>query len=259
MKQLGLLIILAVIFSLSLFSQGNGTYHQFDLEVDGLTREYTLYVPEGHDGTEAWPLVFNFHMLNSNIDNQIKISEMYLVADTAKFLIVYPKGLPVLFRPYAEYGTVLGWNIPDLNVADQDDISFVREIVKDISDNPSYMIDQRRIHATGISSGGVLSCFLAFNLSEIIASVASVASIITDTLVNYICSPVRQISVLHIYGTEDPSIPANGWTEWGIFPLMGETDYWSNVNGCNAIPDSSQLEDVDQNDNSTVTDRKSVV
>jgi polyhydroxybutyrate depolymerase len=253
MNRLGLLIILSVICSLNLFSQGNGTFQQFDLEVDGLTRQYKLYVPEGHDGTEAWPLVFNFHMANSNMNEQIDISEMYLVADTAMFLIVYPQGLPVLFRPYAEYGIVPGWNIPDLNVADQDDISFVREIVEDISDNPSYMIDQRRIHATGISSGGALSCFLAFNLSELIASVASVASPITDTLINYICSPVRQISVLHIQGTDDPALPAVGWPEFGIFPLMGVTDYWANVNGCNDLADSTQLEDIDQNDNSTVT------
>jgi len=253
MNRLGLLIFLSVICTISLFSQGNGTYHQFYSEVDGLTRYYTLYVPEGHDGTEAWPLVFNFHMGNSTRDDQIKISEMYLVADTAKFLIVYPRGQLVLFRPYAEYGEMLGWNVPDLSVADQDDISFVREIVKDISDNPSYVIDQQRIHATGISDGGRLSCFLAFNLSDIIASVASVASPITDTLINYICSPVRQISVLHIQGTDDPTLPANGWPEFGIFPLMGVTDYWANVNGCNDLADSTQLEDIDQDDNSTVT------
>jgi len=253
MKRLYLFLTLSVLCSLSLFSQGNGTYHQFNLEVDGLTREYTLYVPEGHDGTEAWPLVFNFHMGFSNTDEQIDISEMYLVADTARFLIVYPQGLPALFRPYAEYGTAPGWNIPDLNVADQDDILFVREIIKDISDNPSYMINQRRIHATGISSGGAFSGFLAFNLSDIIASVASVASPITDTLINHICSPVRNISLLHIQGTDDPTLPANGWPEFGIFPLMGVTDYWANVNGCNDLPDSTQLADIDQNDNSTVT------
>jgi polyhydroxybutyrate depolymerase len=198
-------------------------------------------------------LVFNFHMGFSNTDEQIDISEMYLVADTAKFLIVYPQGLPALFRPYAEYGTASGWNIPDLNVADQDDILFVREIIKDISDNPSYMINQRRIHATGISSGGAFSGFLAFNLSDIIASVASVASPITDTLINHICSPARNISLLHIQGTDDPTLPANGWPEFGIFPLMGVTDYWANVNGCNDLPDSTQLADIDQNDNSTVT------
>ncbi len=67
-------------------------YHPFELDVDGTTRQYTLYVPEGHDGTEEWPLVFAFHGLNGDVEQIIKMSQMYLVADTAKFFIVFPQG-----------------------------------------------------------------------------------------------------------------------------------------------------------------------
>ncbi|UCH14125.1 MAG: hypothetical protein JSV22_13605, partial [Bacteroidales bacterium] len=251
MKRIGLITIFWITYISLLCAQGNGTKHYLNLGVDGQKRYYTLYVPEGYNSSEAWPLVFNFHWLNGSSAGQEKISEMYLVADTAKFLIVYPQGMPVYFWPYD--GTWNGWNIPDLCVATQDDVSFVSKIINDIIKNPSFNIDLSRIYATGISSGGHFSFYLAFKLSNRIASVASVAAPMTDTLINYLCSPVRRISVLHMQGTNDSDLPVNGNPEWGALPLKGVTDYWAGVNGCNAIADSTQLEDIDLTDNSTVT------
>jgi hypothetical protein len=100
-------------------------------------------------------------------------------------------------------------------------------------------------------SGLLVFFYLSCKLSNRIASVAAVAAPMTDTLINYICSPVRQLSVLHIQGTNDPILPVYG-NEW-FLPLRGPTDYWADFNGCNLIPDSTQLEDIDLDDSSTVT------
>ena len=140
MKTLLILLIMFLCAEYLLRAQGNGNYYYYNLSIDNETRLYALYVPEGYNSSEAWPLVFNFHWGNGSINNQIFISEMYLVADTAEFLIVYPQGLPVYCRPFEE--TFPGWSVPDLNVGTQDDVLFVSNIIDDIIANPSFNIDK---------------------------------------------------------------------------------------------------------------------
>jgi len=219
------------------------------MEVDGVNRQYTLYVPEGHDGTEKWPLVFAFHGLTANNQAMIIESKMYSVADTAKFLVVYPQGLIVNCKPL---GVVdLGWNIPDNFEADQDDVAFVGKIITILENNPSYGIDLNKVYATGGSNGGILSVYLAFELAHRIAAVADVSGPISDMLINHLCVPSRPVSVLHMQGTDDFLIPSGG-NEY-FLPLEAVTEYWAGISGCNAVPDSTELEDLNLDDNSTVT------
>jgi len=248
MKHIELVVLLAIGTS-SLFAQGNGTYHQFDLDVEGIAREYLLYAPEGTEEGDPRPLVFVFHGYHGNANEIRDISQMYLIADTAKFLIVYPEGLPVYSKEW-EVST-FGWNVPDIYIGDQNDVSFVNHIIDDLTGNVSFNIDIQRIYATGYSNGGRFSYYLAFKLSNRIASVASVAGQISDTLINFLCTPARKISILHIQGSNDSGTPEDG-SKFHL-SLKGITDYWARVNDCNPIADSTLLEDIDLSDSSTVT------
>ncbi|MFH0758174.1 MAG: kelch repeat-containing protein [Bacteroidota bacterium] len=235
--------------SLKISAQGNGQYLPFELDVNGTTRRYTVYVPEGHDGTEEWPMVIQLHGLNSNINEQIKVSQMYLVADTAKFLITYPRGLYV-YNKALSYGST-GWNVPDVYIGNQDDVAFIDKMISDIDSNPEITIDLDRIHATGWSNGGQMSFYLACVLPHQIASVAAVAAQMSDTMISHIAVPSRQISVLHMQGTDDFLFPKDG-DEWNL-PIEGAAEFWAGFNGCHTIPDTTFLPDIHQDDNSTVT------
>ena len=259
MKRIRFIQAFSICFSLILLfcspclqrilAQGNGQFHQFEIEVDGLPRQYTLYVPEGHDGTERWPLVFVFHGIMASNQDMIIESKMHAVADTAKFLVVYPQGLIVNFKPL---GIVdVGWNIPDNFEADQDDVAFVNKMINVLENNPSYGIDLNKVYVTGMSNGGIFSLYLAFELPHRIAAVADVSGQMSDTLINYYCTPFRQVSVLHMQGTDDFLIPSGG-TEY-FLPLEAVTEYWAGINGCNAVPDSTELVDLTPDDSSTVT------
>jgi polyhydroxybutyrate depolymerase len=50
---------------------------------DGLQREYILYVPASYTGDEAVPLLFNFHALGSNAQQQMVYGDFRPIADSA--------------------------------------------------------------------------------------------------------------------------------------------------------------------------------
>ena len=53
-----LLFISFLVACLMLNAQG---YISQTIQYDGLTREYSIYVPASYDGTTSFPLLFNFH------------------------------------------------------------------------------------------------------------------------------------------------------------------------------------------------------
>ncbi len=95
---------------------------------------------------------------------------------------------------------------------------------------------RRRIFATGISNGGVMAYRLASELSDRIASIASVAGPMgTET-----CRPTRPVSVLHFHGTADDFAPYNGGRGSKSFSQADfrSVDFtirqWIEANGCPA-------------------------
>ena len=185
---------------------GDGDYYLNTIQVDTFSREYMLYVPENHDGTTAWPLVINFHGLGSTYLKQINKSQMYKVADTADFLIAYPQGLLV---ETPEFGLETGWHIPCISTASHDDIHFITEMIDDLIANSDIAVDTNRIHATGMSFGAQMSYYIACKLSDRIGSVGGIVGHMPYIMIDS-CSPERQISVLHLLGTEDPFFPEEG-------------------------------------------------
>ena len=59
---------------------------------DGLTREYTFYLPASYDGTSAVPLLFKFHGFGMSAKDMFFLGDMRPIADTANFILVYPQG-----------------------------------------------------------------------------------------------------------------------------------------------------------------------
>ncbi len=241
---------LAVIFTpMMLQAQEVGTFHSLETMVDGQMRTYKLYEPAGHDGSEDWPVVFVFHGFGAPVDTMIKMSEMHLVADTAGFLVVYPQGLVVEDLNFG--GSDIGWLVPTSYQADHDDVRFVGQMIEDLDANPDYAIDRGKVYASGWSNGGEFSLHLACTLSDQIASVASIANPLSDTILNNLCVPARNISTVLFLADQDPFFPADGQ---GPYASIEETGaFWAGNNGCDLTPLSTALPDTVTTDTSTVT------
>ena len=219
------ILLTFLMFAALLVSTSAQTFINQSIQHDGLTREYSIYVPASYDGTTNFPLLFNLHGGGGTIAFHIGISDMSSIADTANFIVVYPQA-----RPDPSDGNSFNWisKVPGTF----DDVSFFSSLIDTISSN--YQIDQNRIYACGYSLGGDMSFELACKLNNKIAAIAPVARTMQANP-NIFCSPVHPTGVLTILGTDDITSPYNGIIYQGVeyyLSAAATQTYWATFNNC---------------------------
>jgi polyhydroxybutyrate depolymerase len=220
---------------------------------DGATRTATQLVPEGYDPETPTAVVLNFHGLSSVGPDQHGYSGLPSVADRENFVLVSPQGTsaPVFDQTY--WNTATGRRPVGFDGTLVDDVAYVAELLDDLTER--LCIDPDRVHATGLSNGGFFSSRLACNLSDRIASIATVGGVFDPTD----CAQDRPVPVLAIHGTADPIVPFDA-TESTIGDLLGLdtedlfgllvgtrepipeiVDEWAERNGCETATSARAL------------------
>lgn len=194
----------------------------------GKPRTFRVHVPPAYDATIPTPVVLMFHGGGgSGRQFEEASSEMDPVADRERFIAVYPDGT----------GVVRTWNGGGCCGAavqnGEDDVGFVAALVEHLEG--ALCVDRRRMFASGMSNGAILSHRLACELSDRIAAVAPVAG--TDMTMS--CTPSRPVPVQQIHGNADGHVPWNGGEGCGpagvAFTSVPETmTRWRARNGCEA-------------------------
>lgn len=237
-RSLFKMALLIVLLMLCVSNETEAQTTVFDsITIDGLTREYRLYIPEIYDPTQEVPLVLNLHGYGSNSLEQLLYGNFISIADTANFIIAVPNGTPDLT------GT-LSWNTFGLSQIDE--ISFFRQFIDSLSED--YSIDQDRIYATGMSNGGFMSYDLACGLNDRITAVASVTGSMNVLTINS-CNPNRTVPVMQIHGTADATVPYIG--NLAFAPIDSVVSFWRGNNVCTEDPIFEELPDIDVSDNCT--------
>ena len=125
-----------------------------------------------------------------------------------------------------------------------DDVGFVRAMVTDLQ--LLVNIDVKRIYATGMSNGGILSHRLACEAADLFAAVAPVAG----TLNFSPCSPSQPISVIEFHGTDDQHILYGGGAgpkslvNVDFASVQDSVGFWASFNGCNSQPQTNSFDDI---------------
>jgi len=212
------------------------------LNVDGLERSYVLHVPAGYDPAQPVPVVLNFHGGGGKAENAIKMTGFNTQADEFGFLVVYPNGSGELENYFLSWnsGNCCGYAQRE-NV---DDITFVRALLDDLRTIAN--VDPKRIYATGMSNGGMMSYRLACELADQIAAIGSVAG----TQNFDICQPSEPVSIIHFHGIGDPVVPYEGG--FGSISLADvdfasaeeSISFWVAHNGCDETPAQEAFEDI---------------
>lgn len=213
------------------------------LSHDGRDRSYILYVPTSVDGNQPVPLVFVFHGGTGNAQSAILMSGFHEVADHHGFVVVYPNGTGRL-----NDDILLTWNAGNCCAYAQaenvDDVGFVRAIVTDVQLIAN--IDAKRIYATGMSNGGMLTHRLACEAADIFAAAAPVAG----TLNFLPCNPSEPISVIAFHGTDDQNVPYEGGkgpkslVEVDFASVPDSIAFWTTFDGCNSQPQTDSFDDI---------------
>lgn len=209
------------------------------INVDGRTRSYNLYVPDSYPTDRRVPLVLRFHGLGGNGDQEIGSTGYRQVADQEGFILVAPTG--------ANGSAGNAWNVGTCCTSDTsiDDVAFAKAIIEDVSKVAN--IDSSRIYATGFSMGGGMTHYLACHASDVIAAFAPEAFDLLQENVNQ-CQPARAVPLLSQRAMNDGLVKYPGVKDCltgtciNFLGAVATNEVWkqksecndqtSNINGC---------------------------
>jgi polyhydroxybutyrate depolymerase len=201
------------------------------ITANSMQRTYLLHVPPGSTAGTSAPLVFVFHGMGEDGAYISAVTGMSEISDANGFFVVYPDGTaPPGPRSWNAEGCC-GYALE----SQVDELEFVHGILADLEG--TVTIDPKRIYATGFSNGAMLSYFLACKMSEVFAAVAPVSGFLTVSP----CMPQEPVSILHIHGSGDVSVPYGGG---GTNPSTGQAftsvdrgiAAWVRLDGCADLP-----------------------
>ncbi len=202
---------------------------------NGIERHYQLYVPRSINGNKPAPLLLMFHGGGGTGNGMVKTSRMNEVADANGFIIVYADG--------TGRGKKQTWNAgstPAQGYAEEnnvDDIGYVRELLSQVLHK--YSIDKKRIFAAGFSKGSMFTYYLACQLSDQIAAIATVSGPLTYNA----CKPAQPVALMHTHGDADKRVLLNGGMgDSHYFPsALDGIERWRQFNGCSSATTSSMV------------------
>ena len=201
--------------------------YQRTLAVNGQSRTYLLYVPPNLDSSQPVPVVFGFHGYTANGARFRDVTGFNAIADTNGILAVYPEG------EGGDHSWNAGGCCAGARTAGLEDVAFVRQILSDLKTIAN--IDPQRIYATGHSNGAMFVYRLACEMADTFAAIAPVAG----PLFYSPCKPEKPVSVIHVHGLADTSVPYAGGAFAGYpsmtFPSVAESiAAWVKLDGCTA-------------------------
>lgn len=176
-----------------------------NITVNGTVRNYIVYAPK--DLGKDRPLLISCHGMNQDAAYQKGMLTIESVADTAKFVTVFPNGID------------RGWDI-----SGDRDINFVLALIDEMVDK--YQIDRNRVYLSGFSMGGMFTYHAMNRIPDKIAAFAPISGYpMGGTTAN---ASVRPIPIIHTHGTGDDVVNFGG--------VQGALNAWINHNHCPTQP-----------------------
>tara|TARA_B100001964_G_scaffold203707_1_gene232920 strand:- start:158 stop:823 length:666 start_codon:yes stop_codon:yes gene_type:complete len=157
------------------------------IEVEGVSREYRIYVPEGEG---PFGIIFGFHGYGDNKDLMPLYTQFQEISEVDRYLLVYPQGLPV--------GEKNGWDLQ--HVEGNRDLFLFDTLLIHLEEE--FSIDGERVHAMGMSNGGYFCQILVSQRSDKISSVVSHSGGI-GIFKSQPLNAIRKIGVMIIHGEKD--------------------------------------------------------
>jgi polyhydroxybutyrate depolymerase len=189
----------------------------------GAMRSYILHVPPQYDGKKRMPLVVDMHGLGQTAAGQPSQGGWNPKADSVGIIMIYPQGLNNSWNGGPCCGPSQTMNV--------DDVGFLKAAVTKTAQDGC--VDLKRVYATGLSNGGVMSHYLGCVAADFFAAVAPVSA--GNRVMP--CTPARPITVVNVRGRQDPGVVYAGNATWPS--AMADFEKWSMASGCTGTPTMS--------------------
>lgn len=176
-------------------------------------RPATVVMPAAYDGTTQLPVVFLLHGYSVNAAVQDTYFGASRVARSMGFYLVLPEGTE-------DASGKQFWNATpgccDFGRTGVDDVAYLTGLLDELEER--VPVDTTRVYFTGHSNGGFMSYRMACELAPRIAGIAVLAG--SDFAGEMDCVPSMPVSVLHVHGTDDASVP---YENGGSYPGARDT------------------------------------
>jgi polyhydroxybutyrate depolymerase len=171
------------------------------ITIEGMQpRTYYLNIPPNYWPANKIPLLLAFHSRSTNGKEILRTSQFVAWAAEMNFIVAAVNG--------AVYDGTSSWNAgnccTNATTYEENDVLLTSTIIDFVKSN--YAVDPSRVWAAGHSNGGMLAYRLACDLYEEVTAIA----VVTGALMDPTCSPTKPVSIFHIHGNLDPTIPFHG-------------------------------------------------
>ena len=171
------------------------------ITIEGMQpRTYILKIPSKYSASSPTPLLLALHSRSTNAKAIFDDSRILTWAEDMNFIVAGLNG--------AVYESASSWNAgnccTNATTYEENDLLFASTVIDFVASQ--YSVDKSRVWAMGHSNGGMMAYRLACDLSEKITAIA----VVTGALMDPTCSPTKPVSILHIHGNLDPTVPFHG-------------------------------------------------
>ena len=209
------------------------------IEVDGDRRTYRLHVSSTYDGSEPLPLLVAIHPFSGTGRSMARTTGFDALADTEKFIVVYPDGELRRWRAVTE---------------SRADVDFLLALLDSLE--ASYAIDPTRVYIAGASNGSHMAYRMLCEAGSRFAAAATVMGAQTLRRFDEACSDSPPVPLLTIQGTADKVLPWRGRAWPKKTPLLSMEEslrIWLERNGCSGEGTIEQVADTAPKDGTTAT------
>lgn len=218
--------------------------HEGSLQHDKLERTYLLHLPPDYDGAKPLPLVLFFHGGFGTAKHAAEHYGWNEKADAEGFIVVYANGTGTFQTWNAAHGCGSAFRNKI------DDVGFVKALVNALQSK--LKIDPKRIYATGMSNGAMLSHRLGAELPQLFAAIAPVAGAIggkenPTATEKRIPDPASPVATIIVHGKADKNVRYEGGQSSGVernrvdLSVADAVAFWVKANRCAAAPQKEEL------------------
>jgi len=203
--------------------------------------EILVSAPADHAEQGELPLIVLLHGYTSSGNRQNTYMGFGSLVEEYDFLMVAPDGTQESAGNQSRF-----WNASEaccnFYSSEVDDVAYIKSIIDGMK--ARYSVDDSRVYLVGHSNGGFMSYRMAYEHSEDIAAIASLAG---ASHIDNREAPSDGVNILQIHGTADGTIDYQGGDiRDNRYPsAMRTVQQWAGYNGCESSGKARELRDLD--------------
>lgn len=195
----GNIIVMSIFIFITSITFSQGMYKKKIVYVDGMERNYYVYIPSSLPKNQKVPVVLIFHGFNSDANGTRWLLKTDKFAEKYGYILAFPNAVKKT------------WNAgkgPSAGKSKADDVLFSVKVLEHLE--VSYPIDTAKVYSMGFSAGAQLINKLLCTFPYLFTA----AAIVAHTFNEERCDVATKIPIAIVHGTKDKMVPFAGG---GIF------------------------------------------